>query len=636
MITLAIILHIIFIYLQSIRHRVTMIVSSNHAEIDLCILATSDVHAALTKSDGSANPAPPGSLAQLAHLIDAQRAAHQNCLLFDNGDFLQGTPLADFAACDPKLADDNPIIGAMNLLNYDAVGLGNHEFDFGIAYLTRALEGAQFPTVSSNTFVEDAPWSEHLLLQRSFLDTHGGAQALKIGVLSVLTTATLRWNKYQLSGRARMNHMLESATAAADHLRDKGADLIIALCHSGVGLFDPTENDEALGAEIAAIAEIDAVVCGHTHRLFPPDHAQLETPDFEEGRINNTAVVMPGANASHLGKIELRITYDGSGWNVAACRGSLLPVTHQTREAPGIPAAIRSAAEHVEHELSRPVGTFDAPLTTYFSLTHCDAATRLTTEAMRNHVSRQAAGTEFENLPVVATASPFRFGGSGGPSNFVDIAAGQIERRALFDLLPFRNDLVTLCLTGAQLRDWLEKSASVFAQVLPGHPNQPLLGPGHLPHYFDTVCGVTYQIDPSQPARYDAEGRPIHPDTPGRIKNLKLGTRLVVDDMRFLCATTSYRAGGGGHFPHATQNALDRISTADIRRLLADTLAQDPRIDQLTEPSWTFADMPKCSATLLTGPNALPHLGQIEHLSPTVLGTSEDGFVKLRLNLGRP
>jgi 2',3'-cyclic-nucleotide 2'-phosphodiesterase (5'-nucleotidase family) len=119
--------------------------------IDLRVIATSDLHASLLPYDYCANRAVSGrSLSEISRQIATARAQVPNSLLFDNGDFLQGTPLADFVASRLRRRRVHPVIAAFNTLGYDAVTLGNHEFNYGVPFLSSALTDARFPVVSAN------------------------------------------------------------------------------------------------------------------------------------------------------------------------------------------------------------------------------------------------------------------------------------------------------------------------------------------------------------------------------------------------------------------------------------------------------------------------------------------------------
>ena len=118
--------------------------------VHLRVIETTDLHQHLLPYDYYADRPLDGiGLAHAAHLIDAARAEAANALLFDNGDFLQGTPMGDLVAYEKGLreGDLHPVMAAMNALQFDAITLGNHEFNYGLDFLMKALTGAAFPVV---------------------------------------------------------------------------------------------------------------------------------------------------------------------------------------------------------------------------------------------------------------------------------------------------------------------------------------------------------------------------------------------------------------------------------------------------------------------------------------------------------
>ncbi len=205
--------------------------------VQLRVLATSDLHANVLSYDYSSNrPLFGQGLAQMASLIAAARADHPGALLLDNGDFLQGSALADLAAM-PRRRRGHPVIAAMNALGYDAATLGNHEFNFGLGLLRRAVAQARFPMVSANVLTDRGavPLDDETLvppfviLTRRLADQAGRAHDLRIGILGLTPPEVLRWDREHLSGRIDARPMVESARAWAPYMRRLGADVVICL-----------------------------------------------------------------------------------------------------------------------------------------------------------------------------------------------------------------------------------------------------------------------------------------------------------------------------------------------------------------------------------------------------------------------
>lgn len=287
------------------------------AGLSLRLLATTDLHGHLAGYDYFEDrPCIETGLARLASLIGTARAEAVNTLLLDNGDFLQGSPLVDYWARERGLSpgEVHPMIAAMNALCYDAVTVGNHEFNFGLDFTLRALDGAAFPVVSANAVqregaspAEDetlfAPW---VILERDLADAAGQARRLRIGVIGFLPPQTVLWDRALLSGLMSTRGIAEAARAHVPALRAAGADIVVALAHTGIApeiAPDTPEHEiEDAALPLAEVEGIDVIVCGHTHALFPaPGLPPAPGLDPMRGTLCGKPAVLPGRWGSHLG-----------------------------------------------------------------------------------------------------------------------------------------------------------------------------------------------------------------------------------------------------------------------------------------------------------------------------------------------
>ncbi|NGM44849.1 2',3'-cyclic-nucleotide 2'-phosphodiesterase [Rhodobacter sp. SGA-6-6] len=617
-------------------------------EVLLRVLATTDLHANILSYDYAANrPLHGQGLAQMAGLIAAARAGAPGALLLDNGDFLQGSALADLAAQGGRRRV-HPVIGAMNALAYDAATLGNHEFNYGLPVLDRALAEARFPVVSANVLrrrgeggplEDDTLAPPYAILDRVLADGSGRPHRLRIGILGLTPPEILRWDQAHLSGRLDARPMVEAARARLPELRRAGADLVICLAHTGLA---GPGGREGIGIELAELPGIDALVLGHSHLVFP--HRGLHPDarvDAAAGRVAGKPVVQPGHSGSHLGIMDLRLRRGAGSWTVA---GAEVRAESVSEVAAGLPAAaIRRHAEELRRAVGpdhraalawtrRELGRTEVALSTAFAQVADVAALRLLGLAKIDHARRALAGTAWEGLPVLATATPYRAGGRGGPLNYTRIAPGPLSVRHVFDLYPFPNTVVGVLVTGAELAEELERAAALYAQVVPGRAEQRLIDPAFPAHAFTTVIGISYRIDPSLPARYDPRGALVRPQA-RRVLELRRGGVPVRPDDRFVLVTNSFRASGalgGGPF----EVVLDRheLCTAILRdhilrqgRIGPDTLAP--------AEGWSLRPLPGTSVVYDSGPEAMEHRSEAAHLRPEGAGLTAEGFQRLRLYL---
>ncbi|WP_165918917.1 bifunctional 2',3'-cyclic-nucleotide 2'-phosphodiesterase/3'-nucleotidase [Rhodovulum adriaticum] len=491
-----------------------------------------DLHANILPYDYFADrPAQDIGLARTAGLAAQLRAEAANALLLDNGDFLQGNPLADYFGQVRGLrpGEVHPVIAAMNAAGVEVATLGNHDFDYGLDFLHAALAGAGFPVVSANvltargaTPADDrmlvAPW---VILDRHLIDEAGHSLPIRVGVIGFAPPQITRWSHPHLDGRISARDIMQAARAQVPALRAAGADLVIALCHSGLAEPDHVEGQENAGIPLAGVEGIDVVLAGHQHLTLPgPAYRGVPGVDADAGTIRGKPAVMAGFWGGHLGVIDLALGHDRGRWRILDHDSRLYPIAARQPDgtvAPlvrDMPAVTRAAAPaHAEtlDYVRRPVGRCTGALHSYFALAGADPCVALLAQAQRAHVRQALKGTEHDGLPILSAVSPFKAGGRGGPEYYSDVPAGDLAIRHVADLYPYPNTVQAVRLTGAQVRAWLERAASLFNRIVPGQPDQMLMERDAPAYQFDVLDGLRYRIDLGQPARFDALGGPGNP-----------------------------------------------------------------------------------------------------------------------------
>jgi len=626
------------------------------ATIALRVIETTDLHGYVQGYDYFTDrPQPEVGLARLSSLIAEARAEASNSLLFDNGDFLQGTPLTEYWARVRGLAEGetHPVIAAMNALDYDAVTPGNHEFNYGLDFMRRAVAGARFPLVCANALIAPPgtdnaprtllpPW---VVLERDCLDQTGTPHRLRIGVIGFLPPQTAAWDVALLDGQLWTTEIVETARASLPALRAAGVDLVIALAHTGIAATPPAGSGEApaehAALPLAALDGIDVLLCGHSHLCFPgPGNPASPGIDPARGTLHGKPAMNPGRWGSHLGVMDLRLDLTPEGWRLTDFATELRPACtpapggHCLPRLPEDPAILQiNTAAHTEtlRYIRRDVGHLSVPLHSYFSLVAPDAGLALVAQAQAAHVARCLAGRPEARLPLLSAAAPFKCGGRGGPNFFLDLAPGPLRMSHISDLYVFPNTVAALEVTGAELADWLERSAGVFAQITPGRSDQPLLDPDFPCYNFDVITGLSYEIDLSQPARFTPEGLLNAPQA-RRIVNLRHDGRPVQADQRFVVATNNYRSSGAGHFAGTQRPDLDLGPALSLHQALVALAKQQTSLTPAPLPIWRFRPMPATSAVFETSPRALAHLGAHPDLRIEPLRLDDTGFQQIRLH----
>jgi 2',3'-cyclic-nucleotide 2'-phosphodiesterase / 3'-nucleotidase len=609
------------------------------------LLGLTDLHANLYPYDYYRDrPDDSVGLARAASLVAKARSEAPNCLLFDNGDSLQGTPLGDLAA-EAMIADPgavHPVIAAMNTLDFAVATLGNHDFNYGLEALERAYAQARFPVVCCNVRKSDgSPWFRpSIVVERSLVDESGMAHRLKVGVIGVAPPQIAQWDEAHVRGRLITLDMVEAVRAELSELRGR-VDLIVVLCHSGISRLASTPGEENGGQDLAKLDGVDALFLGHQHLLLPgEDFTGLPGVDRERGTIHGKPAVMAGFWGSHLGLIDLDLEMD-AGWRVAEARVEVRPIARRDANG-GATALVQSDASVVEaakaaHEatlrhIRTPIGRLGTPLRSYFALIGDNAIVQLVNEAQRAYAAPfVAARADLASLPMLSAAAPFKCGGRSGPSSFTDIAAGPLAIKDVADIYPYPNSLRVVRIDGATLREWLERSASIFRRIDPGERNeQPLLGPAFAAYNFDVIDGVDYAIDVTQPARYDESGALVAPEA-RRIHALMFNGAPVDPGQSFLVVTNNYRASGGGGFPGCDGTSVVIEAPDANRDVLLKYVESKTEIAPKPNSAWRFAPWPSAVvATYLTSP-AASGLSAPPGLKLTAIGPAPGGFLKLRV-----
>ncbi len=503
------------------------------------IVATTDVHGRALGWDYVRDAAAPGGLGRVATAVETLRARYPGILvLADAGDLLQGNPFATFfARYDQR--QPQPIVDAMNALQYDVVTPGNHDFDFGADFLRRAVAQATYRYVSAN--VQDSAGAPLLpptvMLQRG---------AVKVGVTGFTTPGVMLWDRTQLAGRVSVRRIAEAAPAAMARLA--GADLKVVLTHSGFGAssYDTTgvgaENDAAALAGVTP--KPDLVIVGHTHR------------EMRDTVINGVHFVQPKNWAQSISVVHVWLSREqGTGrWKVTTVRADIIPLTNvaeQARFVRRLDAAHAAARLWAGTPLGRATPGFDARYARVQDTPLLDFI---------NEVQRRRSGAQ------LSAAAAFDVQGG--------LPEGEVHQREVLGIYPYENTLRAVKISGQQLREFLEHSARYFRSYEPGRPviNDSIAG-----YNFDVVSGVVYNIDLTRPAGQ-------------RIRGLAYEGKLVQPTDSFTMAVNSYRQVGGGGYAMLARARVVYDEGEDIRALLVDEIRRVGTLQAANylRPSWAI------------------------------------------------
>ncbi|HWP38629.1 MAG TPA: 5'-nucleotidase C-terminal domain-containing protein [Gemmatimonadales bacterium] len=511
----------------------------------IVVVATTDVHGRVMHWDYETDRAAPWGLTRAATALDSLRRLYPNqVVLLDAGDLIQGNPFAAFfATVEP--VDPHPVVDALNGLGYDAAVLGNHEFNFGVDVLTRAMAGATYTVVAGNVF--GLP-RDTLMYQRAVVFERNG---VRVGVTGFTTPGVMVWDRANVRGRVRVRPIMSEVAPSMARLSEGGAELKIALLHSG--LDGPSSYDTTgVGEENVAwrlAVEPDRphlVVVGHTHRRMV------------DSVINGVHFIQPEPWArslavAHVSLVRENTPRAGPGpWRVTRIRGEQIPLA-QVPPHPGLVRRLDQAHERVRVWAGAALGTVDEE----WSARYARAEDTPIIDFV-NEVQRRVSGAQLSATAAFNTQAGF--------------APGAIRLRDVAALYPYENTLKVVRIDGATLTRYLEKTAAYYHR----YPGDGRIVDETIPGYnFDIVAGVSYAIDLTRPVG-------------SRIVQLTYQGRLVEATDTFTLALNNYRQGGGGGYDMLAGLPVVYDSDVSIRDLLADWIRRAEvlrRTDYFTD-SW--------------------------------------------------
>ncbi|EMD9246461.1 bifunctional 2',3'-cyclic-nucleotide 2'-phosphodiesterase/3'-nucleotidase [Cronobacter dublinensis] len=632
--------------------------SVNAATVDLRILETTDLHSNMMDFDYYKDaPTEKFGLVRTASLINAARQEADNSVLVDNGDLIQGSPLGDYmAAKGLKDGDVHPVYKAMNTLDYAVGNLGNHEFNYGLDYLHKALAGANFPYVNANIIdakTQKPLFTPYLIKETQVKDKDGKPHTLKIGYIGFVPPQIMTWDKANLSGKVTVNDITETARKYVPQMRAEGADLVVVVAHSGLSAEPYKALAENSVYYLSQVPGVDAILFGHAHAVFPgKDFATVKGADIAQGTLNGVPAVMPGMWGDHLGIVDLVLNNDDGKWKVTQSKAEARPV-YDAQAKKSLAAEDQNLVKvlKADHDATRdfvgqPVGKSADPMYSYLALVQDDPTVQVVNNAQKAYVEHFIQGDpDLAQLPVLSAAAPFKVGGrKNDPATFVEVEKGQLTLRNAADLYLYPNTLVVVKATGAEVKEWLECSAGQFNQIdVNSAKPQPLLNwDGFRTYNFDVIDGVKYQIDVTQPAKYDGECQTVNPKAE-RITHLTFNGKPIDPNATFLVATNNYRAYGG-KFAGTGDSHIAFASPDENRAVLAAWIGAETKrageIHPAADNNWRLAPInsrQKLDIRFETSPSdkAAAFIKEKAQYPMKKVGNDDIGFAVYQLDLSK-
>ena len=635
-------------------HRVAFAKGGN--QVDLRIIGTTDIHSFLTDFDYYKDaPTEKFGFTRAASLIRQARAEVKNSVLVDNGDLIQGNPIADYqAAVGYKEGKPNPAVDCLNAMHYEVGTLGNHEFNYGLDYLADAIKQANFPIVNANVVKagsEEPYYTPYVIQEKTVVDSKGKSHKLKIGYIGFVPPQIMVWDKANLTGKVETRDIVKSAQKYVPEMKKKGADIIVALAHTG-----PSDEPYHEGAEnsafyLADVPHIDAVIFGHSHRLFPnKEFAKLPNADIAKGTVKGVPESMAGYWANNISVVDLVLSEHNGKWIVTDGKAVLRPIYDaENKKAlaendPEMTALLKETHEATRKFVSQPIGKATDNMYSYLALVQDDPTIQIVNQAQKAYVEKVAPSVPaMAGLPILSAGAPFKAGGrKNDPTGYTEVNKGELTFRNAADLYLYPNTLVVVKVSGEQLKEWLECSAGMFKQIDPASdkPQSLLDWEGFRTYNFDVIDGVNYEYDLTQPPRYDGECKLINPNA-HRVVNLTYQGKLVDPKAEFLIATNNYRAYGN-KFPGTGDKHIVYASPDENRQVLADyikaTSEKDGAVNPSADKNWRFMPIKgndKLDVRFETSPSeqAAQFIKENAQYPMKQVGTDEVGFAVYQIDL---
>ncbi len=410
------------------------------------------------------------------------------------------------------------------------------------------------------------------------------------------------WDKKNLEGKVTVQDIKESAEQLVPQMKKEGADVIVAIPHSGISTDPYRTGAENSTYYLSEVDGIDAIAFGHSHSVFPGrGFDNIQGVDNQKGTINGVTAVMPGRWGSHVGIMDLMLKQEGDKWVVTSGQSEARPIYDKTNKTSlaeadqGIVDAVKDDHKGTREFVNQPIGKANDVMYSFLALVQDDPTVQIVNLAQKDYVETLIQGDpDLDGLPVLSAAAPFKAGGrKNDPANFTEVESGQLTFRNAADLYLYPNTLVALKVTGIEVKEWLECSSGQFNQIDPNleSPQNLINWDDFRTYNFDVIDGVEYQIDVTQPAKYDGDCKLVN-ENAERIIGLTYQGKPIDPSQEFLIATNNYRAFSN-KFPGTGAEYIAFESPDENRTVLSNYISQVSSAKGEVTPSadnnWRFA-----------------------------------------------
>lgn len=516
--------------------------------VQITILGTTDLHGNINPIDYYTDKPDNRGLAKVATLIKRIRNEQPNTLLIDSGDTIQGSPLASFHSRKNNVRPD-PMMLIMSSLNYDAMAVGNHEYNFGLKVLEKARGEAKFPWLSGNTYEKGT--------QRTHYKPYivKDVAGVKIGIIGLTTPGVPYWdNPPNYAGLEFREPAAEARKWVAELRTKEKVDVVVIAMHMGLG--EDLRTGEVSPGQIPhensaiAIAKdvpgVDVIFMGHTHRDVPSLY------------INGVLLTQANHWGRHLARADLYLQKAPTGWRIYAKSARTISADDRVEPDPEVVKLAEPYDRQTQEWLERVVAQSPQDLTA--------EEARFRDTAILDLIQKVQLEAGKADVSMVASFN-----------QQARIAKGPVTVRDVAELYVYENTLVVLEVTGQQLKDALEHSAKYYNTYEAGKTPRDLINDKIPAYNFDIAEGVTYDLDLTKPLG-------------SRIQNLRFKGQPLSLTRKLRLATNNYRVNGGGGYTMYKNAPVVSRSSEEIRELIVDWMEKHKTIP--TEPNNNWRILP--------------------------------------------
>ncbi|EMF4355362.1 metallophosphoesterase [Providencia rettgeri] len=511
--------------------------------VEINILGTSDIHSFISDEDYFNNlKSEKYGLKSLVGAIEKFRHDNKNTYLVDVGDLLSGNPLGNHII---KRYNQNesyyrisPVICSLNALNYDVATPGNHDFDNGAEFLKWSYSGANFPVVLSNVIdntSQKSLYPEYIIQEKEVLDDAGNKHLLKIAYLGLVPMQTMLFNKSKLESEITFTDMLDAANSTAIQAKKDGADLVIALSHSGIDVSQVEHGMENVAFYLAKNPNIDGILFGHTHEVFPSEKITAnENINVKDGKMFGKPAAQPGKWGESLSAIKFVLEKNNDKWDIKSSKGYQVDRKNSVAKESTIEKislCINDTEQDLKSDLDKEVSQDKFKINNNFNLIGNESLTTVLADSLRYYMRNFTS----ESDKVLISISPSY--SLNDASFFVDIQDRKITNRDLNKIF-YPASLSALKVNKQQLIEWLEMSSNIYN--MPIDESTPLINTNAHSFLFYPIMGLTYDVNISKLPLYDLYGKKNEGATVGRISNIRYNNKEVVDTDSFIIVASKY------------------------------------------------------------------------------------------------